>query len=191
MKRLFLLFAMLWVGNSFGQNSHELILWTRGAAVTPWYFYTGNKVTADIRYNLDEEKTAALCLGKSIGGERFSVVPEACAYAGKQKGYGPELWVLSETSKASLTSYIQYAKFREVPSFGYGWFQSEAKLSKHFAFGGGLQATKEGKLDISLDAGPSVKFYAGKMIFNVLPMWRVTPESRGRPTVSSGIFFEF
>ena len=187
---LALFFVILTATTVFAED-HQLILWTRGKFVTPWYFYTGRHLTAEARYNLDQEKTATVCLGKQIGKESFSVNPEACGYVGKENGYGPEVWVLSETSKSSITSYVQYAKFKKTSAFGYAWFQQETKVTKHVGLGGGVQLFKEGKSGVDFDLGPSVKVRTGKLMFNVLPMWRTTPTDRGKLTISSGIFLEF
>jgi hypothetical protein len=193
MRRLFFFLFLVTVflpENSFGQNQ-ELILWARKSSITPWYFYTGEKFTAEARYNLDEEKTMTVCLGKSFGKDSFSVNPEFCGYGGKSKGYGPEIWVLSETEGHSVVSYVQYAKLQNISSFGYAWFQTEKKVSKHFGLGAGTQVLKEERSATAVDLGPSVKVKVGKFSFNVLPMWRATSEDRKMLTVSSGVFYEF
>ncbi len=191
MKRLVLFFVVFLSASNCLAQSHELILWARNTSLYPWYFYTGKSVTADVRYALDQDKTVTVCLGKSFGSETFSLIPEVCGYAGDFKGYGPEVWIISETNKYSLESYIQYARFSDDSSFGYSWLQAERKLSTHLAIGGGFQVTKEVGSATEIDLGLSFKATVGKFTFSALPMWRVSPQERGKVVVSSGVSYQF
>ncbi len=177
-------------------GSQEISLWSRNTEAYPWYFYTGKKFTADIRYNFDQQKTAAVCIGKKFGKDEFAVIPEACGYVGKTNGYGPEVWFLSDTKKYSLMSYVQYTKMLDTTSYGYSWFQGERKISR-FGFGFGGQVLKNGSSSLEVDFGLSSKVTFGKVSFNFLPMWRVTssklgePTGRGDITIFTGIAYTF
>jgi len=192
------LFLFFLIGICYGQpqqtakteSEHEVNLWSRNTTVSPWYFYTG-KFVLDARYNFDLDKTGAFCIGKSLGGEKFSIIPEACGYAGTYNGYGPELWILSETKSYSVTSYIQYAKFLDTDSFGYAWIQAERKIGRHVEFGLGGQALKNGANPFEADFGPAGSLKFGKFAINFVPLFRATKEERGKLTLYTGFSFAF
>lgn len=175
---------------SFSQN-HEVSVWSRDGSISPWYFYSGSKVVVDVRYNLDLDKTLGSCLGKTFGEESFSIVPEVCAYLGEENGFGPELWVLSETKRFSVTSYFQYARFREVKSFEYSWFQAERKISR-LGLGLAGQTTKEKDSTTDVDLGLSTTINLSEQTsLRVIPMWRVTKIDKGDRTLLVGLTYSF
>lgn len=195
-----LLFVITIAVLGFAQNQNnnqktselEVSYWSRGSQVSPWIFFTTkNGVVFDARFNLDEDGTAALCVGQEIGSEKFSIVPEFCGYQGRFAGYGPELWILSETEKVSVTAYLQYAKFLNTFSYGFAWFQSEYKLTKNLGLGSGSQTLRWGKDPLEFNFGPSVKVWVGKWYFNFVPTWRVTPLDRGKLTSVFGLGYTF
>jgi hypothetical protein len=196
-----LLFVIIFAALGFAQDQDtnkrqgsefEVSYWQRGSQKSPWLFYTHKSgLVLDARFNLDEEGTAALCVGQEIGSEKFSIVPEFCGYQGQFAGYGPELWVLSETEKVSVTAYIQYARFLNTSSYGYAWFQSEYKLTKNVGIGAGGQALKWSKDKTEVDLGPSLKIWLGKWYINVVPAFRVTPLDRGKLTPVFGLGYTF
>ena len=149
--------------------SSQLIFWSRDGAYIPWYFYTGQLFTADIRYGMDEDKTLTACLGKSFGPAKFSINPEFCGDIGKHMGYGPEIWFLSDTSRVSEMSYCQYVKALNDTSYAYCWFESEYKFSSHFNFGGALE-TDHGGGSGEVNLGPSFKFFSKGLEFDFQPL---------------------
>lgn len=197
MPLLILVMIMIFSASSYGQErnsrgTHEVSLWSRNASIYPWYFYTGEKFTADLRYNFDEDRTAGFCLGKQFGKKAFSVIPEACEYIGQAFGLGPELWILSETDKISIESYVQYVKMFNTSSYGYIWLQSERKITRHFGLGLGGQALKVARERFEADLGPALKFTIGKRGYmSLLPMWRITPGERGKTTLYTGFGWTF
>ncbi len=205
MRRLSLKTAVLFfvifflTGTSMGQSKeqltggeYEVIFSSRNTTLYPWIFYTGSRVTIDARYNFDQIQTGTVCIGKKFGTDALTVIPEVCGYSGRNNGYGPELWLLSETKKFSMTSYFQYAKFLDTKSFGYAWMTAELKASKNFQFGIGAESLKEGSRGtISVGLGPSMKVIRGKMYFTLVPLWKVTPAGRGDRTVFLSVGFVF
>jgi hypothetical protein len=194
-----LLFVIIFSVPCFAQDAKqeseiEFSLWTRGNKISPWIFYTGEKFTAEVRHNLDAEGTITACIGKSFGNKSFSLNPEICGYTRKYHGYGPELWILSDTGKFSLTSYLQYARFSDTGSYGFAWFDAEykirnqeKKLFKMFGLGIGGLSLKYGKDPVELDLGPSVKIKVWKLYVNAVPTWRINGPHRGNPTPVFGI----
>jgi hypothetical protein len=190
---VFLLLAAPCYGQSTqdAETKNGVMLWSRNSTVFPWYFYSGDKLTADMRYNLDQDKTAGFCIGKSFGKKELSVIPEACGYAGKSNGYGPELWVMSDTKKYSVTSYIQYAKFLDTNSFGYAWLQASRKVGKRVELGLGSQAVKEGGNKFELDLGPAANLKLGHFTVSIVPLFRTTSDERGKLTIYAGLSYSF
>ena len=159
--------------------------------VSEWYFFTGKKFTADVRYNIDDENTVTACGGKQFGKDAFSVIPEICGYAGRRKGLGPEVWILSETKKLSLSSYVQYARLRDENSFGYFWLEGEGKVSKHFQPGLASETEKDVGQPPRLDIGVAAKFIFGRFGVNAYPLWTVTPNGRGDTHIRTGLSYSF
>jgi hypothetical protein len=187
-----LLFVIFFSGLCFAQSSEtEVSYWSRGKSIAPWLYHTNKYVVTEVRYNLDQDHTFGVCLGKEIGSKKFSVVPEACAYTGRYHGWGPELWLLSETEKFEMWSYIQYAKFFDTSSFGYAWFQAERKIWRGLGIGPAAQFLKDGKDPLEADLGGSMKLSVGRWYFNIAPTWRVTKLDRGNPTLVTGVGFTF
>lgn len=185
------LVAMLATAATTSAQTQEVSLWSRNTGIYPWYFYTGRVVVVDARFNFDEKKTLAGCLGKKFGGKVLNIIPEVCGYAGQENGYGPELWVLHDSKKYSVMSYVQYARFLKAPAFGYAWFQTEMKIS-WLGIGVAGQATKEKQGTLDVDFGPSVKINFGRKIhLGVMPMLRVTPTGRMEKTVFLNLAYMF
>ncbi len=183
------------VQTSFAQ-SIEVSAWARKNAGKvqsyPWIWAEAKGMVAEARYNFDADKTLTACVGKQIGGDAFNIVPEACGYVGKSKGYGPEVFVFSDTKHFALDSYVQYAKIINGKSFGYTWLQATAEVS-HFGFGIASQATKEGTHGVvDVDLGPSVKIHFTKSVtLNVADMFRATKSGRKEQTYVAGFIVNF
>ena len=152
---------------------------------------SGKKFTADVRYNIDDEKTVSACIGKSFGKDIFAVIPEFCGYAGRGKGFGPELWALSETKKFSLSSYVQYARLRDENSFVYLWLEGEGKVSKHFQPGLASETEKDVGQSPRLDLGFAAKLTFGRFGVSAYPLWTVTPKLRGDTHMRAGLSYSF
>jgi hypothetical protein len=169
----------------------QLMLWSIDGNLSPWYFYSNPKFTSELRYNIDEQKTVTACIGKLLGKDVFSVIPEMCAYAGLGKGYGPEVWAFSETKRLSVSSYLQYAKLRGENSFGFFWLEGEGKASKHFQPGLATELEKDVNESPRVDLGLSSRFTFGKFVVNAFPLWTVTSNCRGDTHIRAGITYNF
>ena len=170
----------------------EVSLWAQdGGNLAPWIFYSGKRMTAEVRYNWDDKGVVGACIGKAFGTDALTLIPEACGYSGKFSGYGPELWINSDTKKFFLSSYVQYAKMKGTTSYGYVWFQSDYKIHKNLGIGLGAQSLKDGKEASSADFGLSIVFRTEKFYINGLPLWRATSEKRGEFTSYVGIGLVF
>ena len=197
MKHLAVFLIVLFGALSFGgaqekaSPENQMILWSKDGNFSEWYFYTGNKFVAEIRNGTDEDRTVTTCLGKSFGKEKFSVIPEACGYFGREKGLGPQFWVLSETKKFSLSSYAQYARLRRDKSFGYYWFEGEAKTTKHFMPGLGFEIQREVHEPKEIDFGPSTELTFGRFVFQFFPLWTVSKNDRGELHIHTGLIYNF
>lgn len=171
--------------------SHSISLSaTNGKSLSPSYFYSGKRVSAEVRYNWDDDNVGAVCIGKPIGKDSFKLIPEACGYVGKWNGYGPEMWILSETHRFSVVSYVQYVKTVDANQMGYSWFQFQRKASKWLNFGIGGQVLKDGSSPVAVDLGPIVKFIHKRVDFYINPTWRTTTQGRGERVVCTALEYE-
>ena len=173
----------------FGQQN-DVSFWSRNKELSafPWYFYGGKKVTVDARFNFDAAKTAGVCLGKKLGGESLTLIPEACGYIGKTNGYGPELLVLSTKGKISAFSQNQWLQGVGSPSYFYHWTDIQRKLTKNLSVGVGEQIFKEisdekGQIDL----GPSFRPTFGPMYFKIWPAWSIGPANIGMLKLFLGV----
>lgn len=186
-KLFFVIIIVLFFPTAIFGQSNELYFQMYGSTPVGWYFHThaaDNKLkgfTEDLRFNFDEPKTLTGCVGKTFGSDRFNIIPEACGYAGLFHGYGPELLFNSDTKKYFMFSYIQYAKFVDTVSFGYGWLQADRKVGKRLEFGVGGQVLKEGSNPFWANLGPAVKIHLNsRFAINFVPLYGVAGAEKGK-----------
>lgn len=184
-----LIFAILIVCSTLFGQENDLSMWAKNTAVIPWYLHIDKKVVVDLRYNFDAKRTGGICIGKAIGKESLTLIPEACGYIGQTNGYGPELLILAGHGKYSVFSQNQF--FQAVggdTSYFYHWTDFQIKVVKGFSAGFGEQICKSINDDPGqIDVGPSVKLAVGKIYFKFWPTWSVGPANRGEFATLVGV----
>jgi hypothetical protein len=172
---------------------HDLSVWRRStsagtATLYPWYFYNG-KVNIDTRYNFDVDDTAALCLGKSLGGKRFSFIPQACGYLGELDGWGPEFYLLGSWGKISFFQQFQYVEdFRSQAegdaSFFYHWTDLLVEVHPRVQLGADAQFYARNLRGgyLRTDVGPAMRLNWRGWYAKCWVAWSVGTDDKGLRT---------
>jgi len=164
---------------------------TNGKDLSPSFLYVGKSISAEVRYNWDDHRVGAACIGKPTGKDSLKLILEACGFVGNWNGFGPQVWILSETHRFSLVSYVQYAKPVDANQMGSQWGQFEGKLSRWLNLGLGGQAFQVSGSPLAVDLGPAIKLIHKRWDLSAMPMWRTTIQGRGEKRVYVGLGYEF
>ena len=174
-------------------QSNDLSVWdlhTERGGYTPYvqYLHVGGKVVAFARYNYDAPRTAGLCAGPKIGHDSFAIVPEACGYYGKTRGYGPEVLLFSETRMVSFVQQTQYfLGTAGARRFVYDFTDLRVKMGRHLSAGAYAQFFNELGQKPQTDVGPSGRVNIGKAYVFISPMASASRTTRGQKTVLIGL----